>query len=48
MSAMVAMFVAGVIVGLLIAGVIAINVWSRRNPMTPEEREQHDIDAHNW
>jgi hypothetical protein len=41
-------FVIGVVVGLVVAGLIALNLWHRRNPMTPEERQALEDDMRIW
>jgi hypothetical protein len=41
-------FLTGVIVGAIVAGLIALNLWHRRNPMTPEDRQALEDDMRIW
>lgn len=41
-------FSLGVLVGLFIAVIVALNVWDRRNPMTPEEQAELDDEMRLW
>lgn len=45
---MIVPFLAGIAVGLFIAGLIALNCWNRCNPMTPEERQALDDEMRIW
>jgi hypothetical protein len=41
-------FVVGVIVGIFVSVVVALNVLDRRHPVTPEQQAEVDQDRDKW
>lgn len=39
---------AGIAIGPVIAGLIALHRWNHRNPMTPEERQALEDEMRIW
>lgn len=37
-----------IILAVIAIGIIALSVWNRRNPMTPEEREYVEDELRIW